>query len=461
MLAVARMKRLLPALLLVVLLYAAAPASAEVKTETFRFPVTVKGYQVKQEMTFGVQHPNVDGYITGMSTNVVNADGSPVPIQRLMLHHIVFSNVGQQNPLCPSYRGFDANQTLPGLATPLYGAGEERNILALPPGYGLRLHANDSWLMTWMLMNHRKTKDSAFIEWKVTYTTDPQQEVKLYWLDVENCKADPIFSVPGGGKPGSTYTKTAEITMPESGHVVAAGGHVHGGAYGLDISQPDCENRTIVHVQPAWGTADHPFYHVRPILHEPGPIAMSGTLSSQGFPVAAGQRIRLTATYDNQYPHTRVMGIAGMYVAPSSTPVDGCGPLPSDAATFQTSAPHRSDPPVFKVPITGLDSNGKAVTIQHPPGKTVTLSSGSNIDVKSFFFSRPNVKVKRGAKLTWLFKGAGTDLHNVTLANGPLGFASPNYGTKAKFTYRFNRRGKYQIFCALHPVSMTETVTVK
>src|SRR3954468_12778951 len=258
MLAVARMKRLLPALLLFVLLYAAAPAAADFKTETFRFPVNVKGYQVKQEMTYGVAHPQVDGHIVGMSTNVVNADGSPVPIQRLMLHHIVFSQLFVQNPLCPNYRGFDANQTLPGLATPLYGAGEERNILALPPGYGLRLHTNDTWLMTWMLMNHRKTKDSAFIEWKVTYTTEPQQDVNLYWLDVENCKADPIFSVPGGGKPGSTYTKTAEITMPESGHVVAAGGHVHGGAYGLDISQADCAHRPIAQLQPARGTGAHP-----------------------------------------------------------------------------------------------------------------------------------------------------------------------------------------------------------
>ena len=322
------MKRLLPALVLLALLCVAAPALAETKTETYRFPVEVKGYQVKQEMTSGVEHPHVNGHIVGMSTNIVNADGSPVPIQRLMLHHIVFSKLGEQNPLCAQYTGFDANQKLPGLATPLYGAGEEHNILAFPPGYGLKLGANDTWLMTWMLMNHRKVTDHAFIEWKVTYTTDPVQDTHLYWLDVVNCHADPVFNVPGGGKPGSTYTKTAEITMPESGHVVAAGGHVHGGADGLAISQPDCENRTIITSVPAWGMPDHPFYHVKPILHEPGPIAMSGTLSAQGFPVAAGQRIRLTATYDNQYPHTRVMGIAGMYVAPSSGPVDGCGPLP-------------------------------------------------------------------------------------------------------------------------------------
>jgi plastocyanin len=442
-------------------LWAAGPASAETKTETFRYPVEVKGYQVKQDMTFGVEHPKVDGWITGMSANVVNEDGSPVPIQRLMLHHIVFAKLGQANPACSQFTGFDAKQKLPNLASPFYGAGEERNVLALPPGYGLKQNADDTWLMVWMLMNHKKTTDKAFIEWKVTYTTDPQKDVHLYWLDVVNCHADPIFSVPGGGGPGSTYTKTYDLTMPESGHIVAAGGHVHGGAKNLELSQPDCQDRKIIESNPAWGMPDNAFYNVKPILHEPGPIAMSGTLSSQGFPVAAGQRIRLTANYDNQFPHTRVMGIAGIYVAPSDGPVDGCGPLPSDAQTFQTPLPHRTAPPVFKVPIIGLNSNGKAITIQRPPGRTVSLRSNSSINVKSFFFSRPNVAVKRGAKLNWLFKASPGDLHNVTLANGPAGFASPNQSTDAKFSYRFKKRGRYQIFCALHPVSMTETVTVR
>jgi plastocyanin len=448
-------------LLAAVLLWAAAPAMAGTKTETFKFPVEVKGYQVKQDMTFGVEHPKVDGYITGMSANVVDADGTPVPIQRLMLHHIVFAKLGVQNAACPHFTGFDAGQQLPGLAEPIYGAGEERNVLALPPGYGLKLGAQDPWLMTWMLMNHRKTKDHAFIEWKVTYSTDPLKEVHPYWLDVVNCHADPIFSVPGGGKPGSTYTKTFDLTMPESGHIVAAGGHVHGGAKNLVISQPDCQNRQIIESDPAWGMPQHPFYNVKPVLHEPGPIQMSGTLTSQGFPVAQGQRLRLTANYDNQYPHTRVMGISMVYVAPSEAPVDGCGPLPSDVQTFQTTAPHRTTAPVYKVPLTGLDTSGQAITIQHPPGATVALRSGSSIDVRNFFFSRPNVAVKRGAKLNWLFKSDQGTLHNVTLANGPAGFASPNQSTKARFSYRFKKPGRYQIFCALHPVSMTETVTVR
>jgi len=39
----------------------AAPAAADTQTETSRFPVTVSGYQVRQEMTYDVAHPHVNG----------------------------------------------------------------------------------------------------------------------------------------------------------------------------------------------------------------------------------------------------------------------------------------------------------------------------------------------------------------------------------------------------------------
>ena len=458
------LKRIYRALVLastaVVALCAAAPASAEVKTETFRQKVTVSGYQVKQEMT-PAEHPKVDGFITAMSVDIVDEDGTPVPIDRLMLHHIVFSKLGDKNPQCENFRGFNYDQQLPGLARPFYGAGEERNKLVLPPGYGLPTRQSDVWLNTWMLMNHKRTTDTAYIEWKVTTDDNPDlKRVDPYWLDVVNCNADPIFNVPGGGKPGSTYTKSYDFTPPESGHIVGAGGHVHGGAKNLELSQPACGNRKIMTFDPAWGMASHPFYHVRPILHEPGPIHVSQYGSPEGFPVAAGQPLRLTASYDNQLPHTRVMGISVIYIAPSSEPVNGCGELPLNAGPFQTQEPHRTAPPKFKVPIVGIDPNsGQARDISKPPGKTVKLKTGSKINVRDFFFSRPNVVVRRGSKLNWLFRSK-QDVHNVTLASGPRGFGSPNRA-KGKFSYRFKAKGKYRIFCALHPVAMTEVVTVK
>jgi plastocyanin len=247
--------------------------------------------------------------------------------------------------------------------------------------------------------------------------------------------------------------------MPESGHIIAAGGHVHGGGKNLEISQPGCGNRRLMRMDPAWGTADHPFYSVRPILHEPGPIAVSAYFSSQGFPVAKGETIRLTSNYDNELPHTRVMGISLVYVAPSSEPVNACGPLPADVQRVQTTQPFRSKPPRFTVPIVGIGPNGNARDIKRPPGKTVRLKSGANIGVRDYYFSRPNVRVRRGAKLNWRFKSRA-DVHNVTLASGPRGFGSPNRKA-GRFSYRFRAKGKYKIFCALHPVAMTETVTVK
>jgi len=147
------LKPLLAALGLLLVL-GASPAIAEVRTESFRYPVQVDGYQVKQEFTYGVDHPKVDGFITAMSVDVVDADGTPVPINRLMLHHIVFSALGRQSATCSQFTAFDSKTRLPGLAEQFYGAGEERNKLALPPCYGYPLGKNDQWVMTWMLMNH-------------------------------------------------------------------------------------------------------------------------------------------------------------------------------------------------------------------------------------------------------------------------------------------------------------------
>jgi plastocyanin len=446
---------------LVVLLFAllASPAMAEVRTESFRYPVQVNGYEVKQEFTFGVDHPKVDGFVTAMSVDVVDADGTPVPINRLMLHHIVFSTVGRPSATCNQFTAFDSRTKLPGLAEQFFARGEEGNRMALPPGYGYPLKANDQWLMTWMLMNHKKLTDHAFIQWTVTYDTAPDlTPVKPYWLDVRNCQADPIYSVPGDGRPGSVYRQTYSLTMPESGRIVEGGGHVHGGGIDLTLSEPQCANRAIAKLVPAWGEPDHPFYHVYPVLHEPGPIAMSGFATAKGIPVVRGEKILLTANYDNSRLHDRVMGISLIYVAADPSVSDGCGPLPDDLLDYQTPLPHRTVAPVFKVPITGIGSGGVARSISHPPGATTRLASGSTVLVGDYAFNRPNVIVKKGAKLRWDF--LPSTLHNVTVANGPRGFASVNLSDHRSFSYRFARRGTYQIFCALHPVKMTEVVKV-
>src|SRR5919198_367085 len=250
-----------------------------------------------------------------MDVDVVDGpgpDAKQVPISRLMLHHIVFVNLAHHDGTCGNFTGFDWVSKLPGPER-FYGAGEERAQLLLPSGYGYKFAPGQPWALTYMFMNHRNRTDQAWIRYHITYETTPQTEVKPYWLDVKNCLADPVFNVPGGKRRGSTYTRSATWTAPEAGRPVAGGGHVHGGAKNLELRRKDCGGQHLYTSRPLWGNRDHPFYHVRPILHEPGPISMSGFNSQTGIPVAKGERLRLDANYYNSLVHTRVMGIMLVY----------------------------------------------------------------------------------------------------------------------------------------------------
>jgi plastocyanin len=453
---------------LLVLLGAASPAAAEVRTETFRVgPIEVGGYEVKQQqLDFDIPKPAVDGHVTRMEVDVVDADGSRVPISRLMLHHIVFLNAGstigaKQDATCPQgITGLDSRTVFPNVAERFYAAGEERAVMRMPPGHGYPLDDQDKWAMTWMIMNHRLETDRAYIQYRVTYDTAPAvTPVTPYWLDVANCKADPVFDAPGGRGEGSRFRTSTSFTMPRGGRLVAGGGHVHGGAYGLRVSQPSCGDRTLFESTPAWGRRTHPFYNVKPVLHEPGPIAMSDVTSAQGFPLAAGQPVKLTATYDNERIHTRAMGISIAYVAHDAPPVDPCAALPGDVEEWQTSAPHRTEPPEFRVPLIGLDGRGRAVEIERPPGATRSLGRAGTIRVKDFGFSARNVRVRRGARLGWRFEDR--ELHDVTVADGPRGFSSPHLSDRRTFRQRLTAAGRYKLFCSLHPVTMTQTVEVR
>ena len=105
---------------------------------------------------------------------------------------------------------------IPAAAERFYAAGEERAKMALPSGYGYPIARDDNWLVTYMFMNHRSTVDSAYIGYRVTVETSPGvTPVEPYWLDVENCKIDPVYDVPGGKRPGSDNVHRAVWDVPE------------------------------------------------------------------------------------------------------------------------------------------------------------------------------------------------------------------------------------------------------
>lgn len=442
------------------LLLAPAVASASVENYTLQAgPIAVEGYGVEQGFALAPSPP-VNGSITNMDVEIVDADGSPVPIQRMMLHHIVFLNLARRDATCETFTFWDGTSKFTGFER-FYAAGEERAKMALPPGYGYKINPNQPWGVNYMVMNHRNVPDTAYIQYKVTVDTDPALvRADPYWLDAENCQADPIYNVPGNGKGDATHTASADFTLPQGGRILGGFGHVHGGAYELSLTQPGCGNRELGESLPTWGQPEHPFYNVLPKLHEPGPIGMSGFASQAGIPIAPGETVRLNSIYDNTLPHVRVMGIMVIYVAHEGAASEPCAPLPDDLQSIPTGLDGRTGaPPVFKIPLTGIDKNGNAVTIKAPPGKLRQVKSGATLLVGDRFFTKPNIVVPRGAELNWRF--SGTELHNLTLANGPIGIGSDNLNQGRIFTEDLTKAGTYRFFCALHPTEMSQRVIVK
>jgi plastocyanin len=202
-----------------------------------------------------------------------------------------------------------------------------------------------------------------------------------------------------------------------------------------------------------------PVYHVLPVLHEPGPINTSWFETSAGIPVVKGERIRVSGDYDDERPHVKVMAVMHVYMARDSSVSHACEPLPADLTNENIDVPGRLEAPVVRVPLTGIGPDGRAQTVDGPPGRTKVFGGDAKVRVHDFQYSVPKLSIPLGARITWRFPD--TTSHDVTLANGPFGFSSPFSRAGRKYTQRFARAGKYRLFCSLHPVVMHEVVDVR
>jgi len=287
-------------------------AVARVRTLHLRYgPVVLQPAELKAHNT-RVPPPRVNGFITRMHAFVVDSKGRRLASNRVMLHHAVF-----RRGITPYY---DWDCLAWRDTEPFYATGEEDETLQMPPGYGLRVRRKDGWLVRWMLMNHTDNRHTAYIRYDVRVddlrTIVP---VRPLWMRVVSCRNE-YFDVPGNGGPGSVFTQSRQITVPATGRIVVATGHLHGGAVGLTLSEPRCGNRALVTARPVYRSA-------APGIHD-GPVHVTSFSSPVGIPIFQDQSLGLTATYDNSVPHEHVMGTMHAYVASAGPGAAGCGPLP-------------------------------------------------------------------------------------------------------------------------------------
>jgi plastocyanin len=433
-------------LVVLAVLLPAAAAEAKTTTHTWRVgPVEMGAYATEQALQ-STRAPRRFGYLTAMHARIVDAAGNPVPQERVMLHHVFFVNHGR-------FRGDRrAGDCRSRNGETFYGTGEEDQAVELPAGYGYKLRKGDRWRVGWMFMNHRHVRERVYLQYTVTITDEPRTPVTPYWISV-SCDAGKIYSVPGDG---GVHERSRTWTVPRDGRIVAAAAHAHGGALSVDVAERGCGPLTSSTA--LYGPPEDPIYALTPVLHEPAPRSMSVATSQSGWAVSRGDRLKVTSRYANTSPHSAVMGIMHLYIAPGPKPAESCPPAPPDVQTHRLFTTGRTEPPLETPELSELGDDGIARPIADLTGPIAVLAGDAAVKVRNAVFSPRRLSVPRGAVVRWTF--GDPVQHDVTLASGPRAFASA-YTVRGVYKKRLNVAGTYRIFCSLHPVTMSQTIEVR
>ena len=446
--------RHLLALSAIAAMMALATGTASAQTITYRAgPFHVSGFQTELPK-LQVRAPRMDGYVTKMNATLHYANGRRVSIRKVMLHHIVFLNDGSPNNepggSCKGRKG-----------EPFYGTGEEREQLLLPTGYGYRVRTHDRWRMQTMLMSHSFQARTVYVQYTFTFTKKRMTPVVPFWIRANGCKTtQPSYSVQELSS-GLDH-RTFRWKVPMNGRIVGAGGHLHGGAEQMSLTQPACNDRKLLDTNPLFAPRNDLVYTIRPILHEPGPVGTRFFQSKTGIPVRRGEALDLQADYDARRPRARVMSIMHVYIAEGPAPKGKrCAALPRDAREILLRRDgHLSDPPYIKVPFNAVGNDGKVHPLADLPGKPTVFDGPAQVSLINNRFVPAKIQIPLNGSITWTF--ADRVGHNVLFANGPQVVGTPTLSRGVKYTSRgFLKPGTYQLFCYLHPITMHQEVIVK
>ena len=121
------------------------------------------------------------------------------------------------------------------------------------------------------------------------------------------------------------------------------------------------------------------------------------------------------------------------------------GATPAARGAVTLRPPPRSGPDAADLPAPAAKPGGKVARVRQTA-------------VSDFSFRNQRVELSAGSVFRWRF--LGTERHDVTLANGPEGLASASVRT-GSFSFRFRRKGTYNLYCSLHPTLMTQRVIVR
>jgi plastocyanin len=447
--------------LVAALLILAAPARAEEHLLTLYSPPIDSEPYVHKSTTVvlkadGVGAPKEPGYVLGFQEQSLvdskDPDAKPLPVSKMMVHHFLYYTRGRVDPGPGGCLGGDF----------LSGRGEEhpdgRFDAAWPPEqravYGVHnvtpAGTAPEWTLTAMVMNHYKQTKRFYVRTRIWYTTEPRQQ--LYPVSIGDCRHignGMSYDVPGGGKPGSEYVDRSQWTAPFGARILGGASHHHGGATHQTLSSVTC-GRTLLDAKAYYGAPDHIYNTIRPILHEPGPIANGTFKTAQGIPIAAGETLERAAYHSNVNLHVAAMGFWVLQLVRDDS-LTACAPMPTDLQ--EVTKPARYDeaaPFVYD----------RVVPQLAKPTGSWKAYSGGVVPIGDRWFKPQRLTSKVGQRITWSFDGA--EPHSVTVANGPRGFSSNYLGQfGGRYSFTPTVPGTYRLTCLIHPTTMAETVRVR
>ncbi len=264
-------------------------------------PFDIEAGEMHEIMT-GVAAPSEAGYVTSGQAKLVDGDGKAVGHHEVHLHHAVWLNPYERDMTCDSYD----DGRFPGYER-FFATGKEATKFVLPDGYGYRWDPKVSQRLTqstpwWAFTAHLDGMHGAsevYVQFDMRYVADAEAEgltnIEPVWLDVRNCRSDPVYDVDeGSGLDRERWT----YKMPTSGRFVFLGGHLHDGGLSLTLENLT-QDDDIYTSRASYGIKREPWYLTK----------MSTWSSGRGIRVQKGDTLRLTSIYDNTRPREDVMGI--------------------------------------------------------------------------------------------------------------------------------------------------------
>jgi hypothetical protein len=238
----------------------------------------------------------LDGFLLAYTPRLVDANGNAVP--GTVLHHAAFWNTDRSDFLCPNKEEH------------IFGAGSELTNWIEIPGYGYRVQKGDKIRIETMVHNPTGTAyDKVYLEVKIPYADPPSamdkastKSVYPAWMDVQSC-GNSGYDLKAGKN-----ENTGTATVKYNGILLGVGGHMHD--YARQIVLEDTTRKETV------ATLDAKLDEKGQLLSMP----VVTFFDRGGYKFAAGDELRITATYDNTTGKplpSGAMGIVVGYFAPA------------------------------------------------------------------------------------------------------------------------------------------------